>query len=186
MHIEKGRSVNLSIFVQEFILLHSLQNSNVSFGGRLDKVLYTQVLGIHNRPHIKSNDMDVFAPLVSPLPPPLEGDVLTESQWETLMAIGDTLIPFIEVSSTTPSFNKLSVKSSEYAAAIESLKRPLADQTDLKVPQQYLEEHPSSLPGFKQSLQRTLGENLREGALKGFRIILSALKYRQMQNVPSS
>lgn len=129
--------------------------------------------------------MDVFAPLDSPLPPPLEGDVLTESQWETLMAIGDTLIPFVEVASTTPSFNKISVKRSEYAAAIETLKRPLADQTDLKVPQQYLEEHPSSLPGFKQALHRILRENLREYALKGFRVILSALKYGQMQNVPS-
>lgn len=121
--------------------------------------------------------MDIIAPLDSPLPPPIEGDVLTESQWETLMAIADTIIPFIEVSST-PSLNKVAVQASEYEAATEKLKKSLATDTNPELPRKYMEENPSSLPGFRQALQRTLGEHVGEGALKGIRVILSTLEYK--------
>lgn len=120
--------------------------------------------------------MDVIAPLDSPLPPSLEGDVLTKLQWETLMAIADTIIPSIEVSST-PLFNKATIQISEYEAAIEKLQNQLAASTNPELPRNYLEENPSSLPGFRQDLQRTLGEYVREDARKGIRVILSALKY---------
>ena len=122
-----------------------------------------------------STELNLLAPLDSPLPPPPEGDVLTASQWATLMAIADTIIPSLVVSST-PSSNNLSVSASEYTTAIAKIKETLpADAAD-DIPHQYLQENASSTPGFKETLHRQLGEYVRQDALKGIRVILSALE----------
>lgn len=123
-----------------------------------------------------SKQLDIIAPLDSPLPPPSNGDVLTEAQWETLMAIADTVIPSIEVTSTSSS-NQNSIQTHEYAAVNEKLNKASAVNSDSGLSRKYLEENPSSLPGFKQSLKRTLGEYIRPDALKGIRVILSTLEW---------
>ena len=122
-----------------------------------------------------STQLNLIAPLDTPLPPPPDGQVLTESQWTTLMAIADAVIPSIQVSSTL-SNRSLCVAPAKYASAHETITQCLPAQTDPDLTQRFLEENASSLPGFKEVLQRTLGDYMREDARKGIRVILSALK----------
>lgn len=122
-----------------------------------------------------SQTLSHFKPLGSPTPPPPSGEVLTESQWKTLMAIGDTFIPSIERSSD-PSITKLSVPQNEYTVAVNSLEEVLVSKQEGGKIQTYLEENASSTPGFKEALHRILGENLQEDARKVIRAILSALE----------
>lgn len=110
--------------------------------------------------------LNVLAPLDSPLPPPPEGEVLTEAQWRTLMAIADTIIPCVEPS-TTSSHNKLSILASEYASAIKRIKENISATSDDQAAERYLQESASSTPGFKESVHRQLGHYVREDAVKG-------------------
>lgn len=121
-----------------------------------------------------SQELCLIAPLESPLPPLATGEVLTESQWTTLMAIGDTIIPFVAASSAL-STTKLSVPESDYTAAVDQLKElPAKPQAGLY--RKYLEENASSIPGIRETIQRLLSDYMPEDARKGFRVILSALE----------
>lgn len=122
-----------------------------------------------------STQLSLIAPLDAPLPPPPDGQVLTESQWTTLMAIADAVIPSIEVSSTL-SNSSLSLTPAEYASAHETITRHLPAQADPSLTKRFLQENASSLPGFRELIQRILGNYLREDARKGIRVILSALE----------
>ena len=122
-----------------------------------------------------STQLNLIAPLDTPLPPLPDGQVFTESQWTTLMAIADTVISSIEVSSTQLN-SSLCIAPAEYASAHESITQRLPAQADRNLPQRFLRENASSLPGFKEILQRTFGDYTREDAKKGIRVMLSALK----------
>lgn len=91
------------------------------------------------------------------------------------MAIADAIIPSIEVSSN-PSDNSLLLAPPEYASAAETISRRLPAQTDPDLTQQFLQENPSSVPGFKELMHRILADYIREDARKGMRVILSALE----------
>ena len=122
-----------------------------------------------------SAELDSFAPLDALLPPIPEGEVLTAAQWRTLIAIADAIIPAIEVS-TTPSHDKLSIQTSEYANAIDQIKKLTPPSADGKAAERFLSESASSTPGFRDSIHRQLRQYMREDALKGIRVILSALE----------
>ena len=122
-----------------------------------------------------STQLNLIAPLDAPLPPPPEGEPLTESQWTTLMAIADTVIATIEVSSMT-STKSLCLPTSDYATAVEFLKQRLPSGSKDQLVQSYLRENASSIPGFRELLRRTIAEYVREDAKKGIRVILSALE----------
>ena len=91
------------------------------------------------------------------------------------MAIADTVIPSIEVSSDL-SLKSLSLSASEYTTAIEAVKGRLLPEASVDLSRQYFRESASSLPAFRALLQRTLADFLPEEARKGIRIILSALE----------
>lgn len=122
-----------------------------------------------------SAQLNIIAPIDTPLPPIPDGEVLTESQWTTLMAIADAIIPTIEVSSIL-SNSSLCLAPSEYASTVEAIAQRLPAQTDPELTQRFLQENASSVPGFRELLQRTLREYMREDARKGIRVILSALE----------
>ncbi|KAL9130568.1 MAG: hypothetical protein Q9217_001281 [Psora testacea] len=121
--------------------------------------------------------LNLIIPFETPLPPPREGGVLTDAQWTTLMAIADTIIPSIEVSSE-PLLSSLSLPASVYTTAIETVKKCVPPQTGPEVPTQYFQETASSIPAFRALLHRTLSDFLREDVRKGIRVILSALDTR--------
>ncbi|KAL8748650.1 MAG: hypothetical protein Q9184_007163 [Pyrenodesmia sp. 2 TL-2023] len=120
--------------------------------------------------------LNLIAPLDSPLPPVPTGDVLTDSQWKTLLAIADTIVPAVEASSTH-SLIKLSVQPSEYTSAVEQIQKAVPPDAPSDAVQKYLAERAGSLPRFKELIQRQFGDYMREDALKGIRVILSTLKY---------
>lgn len=91
------------------------------------------------------------------------------------MAIADAIIPSIEVSST-PSTRKLAIQTSEYTSAIERTQQLIPVSAPTETAQSFLQENASSTPGFKESIHRQLGHYLREDAVKGIRVILSALE----------
>ncbi len=124
-----------------------------------------------------SAQVDVLAPLASPLPPPPEGEVLTQSQWTTLMAIADTIIPSLEVSSASSSTTHFRIEASEYTVAVEKLKEAIPGDAEADLPRLYLNENASSVPGYKELVHRTLGEYVREDGRKGIALILTALEY---------
>ena len=122
-----------------------------------------------------TTQLNLLAPLDAPLPPPPEGEPFTESQWTTLMAIADTVIARIEVSSTT-STNSLCLPTSDYATAVEALKQRLPSGSKDELAQSYLRENASSVPDFRNLLRRTITDYVREDSKKAIRVILSALK----------
>lgn len=127
---------------------------------------------------MSSRQMDVLAPLASPLPPPPEGDVLTPSNWTTLMAVADTIIPSLDDSSASDSTTKLRIEPSGYTVAVERLKRSMTnDASDANLARRYLSENATSIPAFKELVRRTLANYVREDARKGIAFILSALEY---------
>lgn len=91
------------------------------------------------------------------------------------MAIGDTIIPSIEKSSDQ-SITKLSVPQNEYTVLVNGLEEVLGSNPEGGIIQEYLEENASSIPGFKEALHRTLGENSQEDARRVVRAVLSALE----------
>lgn len=122
-----------------------------------------------------STELTIIAPLDAPLPPVPEGDVLTPSQWDTLLAIADTIVPALEVSSV-PSLKSLSVQPSDYTTAVRTIQNNIPANASADAAQKYLAETASSAPGFKDLFHRILGNYMREDALKGIRVILSALE----------
>ena len=128
-----------------------------------------------NYNNMTSTQLSLIAPLDTPLPPSAQSEVLTDSQWTTFMAIADTIVPSIEVSSAL-SKHILCIQASEYASAIEDIKSGKQTEVEANASQEYLHESASSVPGFKELLQRTLGDYLREDSRKGIRVVLSALE----------
>ena len=122
-----------------------------------------------------TTQLNLIAPLEAPLPSPPEGEPFTESQWTTLMAIADTVIARIEVSSTT-STNSLCLPTSDYARAVEDLKQRLPSGSQDQLVQLYLRENASSIPGFRELLRRTVANYVNEDAKKAIRVVLSALE----------
>lgn len=122
-----------------------------------------------------SAELTMIAPLDSPLPAVPEGDVLTSAQWTTLLAIADTFVPDIEVSSTH-SPDTLALQPSEYEDAVDKIRKAVPNNTGPEAIHKYLGEKASSTPRFRELIQRTFGDYMREDALKGIRVILSALE----------
>ena len=122
-----------------------------------------------------STELKALAPLAIALPPIKDDQVLSDAQWATLMAIADTIIPSLQVSSEA-SLQHLNVPSSEYNASTEIIKKniPRGQRADLA--KFYLNERPSSIPEFKDQLSRLLSNYLRDDAKKGVKTILYALE----------
>ena len=117
----------------------------------------------------------MIAPLDTPLPPVPPGEVLTPSQWITFLAIADTIVPSIADSSTQP-LDDLVLEMDEYNNAIRKIQKTLPAGAPSDAVQKYMKDKPSSTPGFKDLMHRTFGHYMRDDALKGIRVILSALE----------
>lgn len=123
---------------------------------------------------MSSAQLGLIAPLDTPLPPLRDGEVLTDTQWRTLMAIADTVVPSIKAS-TEPSQDHLGLPPSEYTGALKRISARVPSRSGNDLAQQYLSERPSDIPAFKYLISRTLAECLAEDARKAIRVILSAL-----------
>ncbi|KAF3481055.1 long chain fatty acid oxidase [Arthroderma uncinatum] len=115
----------------------------------------------------------------TPLPPaPRPEDVFSAAQWETLLAIADTVIPSITCADPAKR-SSLShvIARSEFDALASSLRpETVEDESGARdAAVRYLEESASSVPGFKESLCRTLGHHVHQEGRRGIGLILSGL-----------
>lgn len=122
-----------------------------------------------------TQQLSLIAPLASPLPPPPEGEVLTQAQWTTLLAIGDAIIPSIGPSNTTLP-NTLALEATEYSSAISKIESTLPENAPSDIAHRYLAESASATPGMRELLHRMLSDYVRTDARKGVCVVLSALE----------
>ena len=120
--------------------------------------------------------LDIFAPLATPVAAPPEGEVLTESQWATLMAIGDAVVPSIDGYGADAS-KSIILEDTEYLKVVKELEVGRGSNVDRQLIRSYLAERASQVPGLKDILQRTLALYIRPEAKKGIMVVLSALEY---------
>ena len=100
----------------------------------------------------------------------------TDTQWATLMAIMDTIIPSIKNDTTTDQTTHQSISAEEFEAAVTSLKDTLEKEHDDKVYEEYLNQKASDEPKFQNTLKHTFGKLLPESNRKGLAFILSTLE----------
>ena len=116
-----------------------------------------------------------LAILASPIPEPDQGEALNADQWDTLLAICDAFVPAIS-SSLTPSTSALALQPSEYTKLASTLSAQAASSKDVAdTVQQYLAKSASSTPGFKELVNRMLGDYSRSDAKSSTSILLSVL-----------
>lgn len=122
-----------------------------------------------------SAELDMIAPLDAPLPPVPAGEVLTPSQWITFLAIADTIVPAI-AGPSTQSIDDLIVQLPDYNNAIQKIQQAVPADATSDAVQKYMRDKASSTPGFKDLIHRTFGDYMRDDALKGIRVVMSALE----------
>ncbi|MCJ1310361.1 hypothetical protein MMC25_004025 [Agyrium rufum] len=120
--------------------------------------------------------MAQISPLAVTLPRLPEGEVLSESQWRTLMAIGDTVIPSIhEATSESTSQDTFALSEKEYNKVSSNIRSALPTSSSPKLLQTYLAENASGNEGAREFIQRTLSCYVRPAQRKGMGVILNAL-----------
>ncbi|QSS65062.1 long chain fatty acid oxidase [Histoplasma capsulatum] len=117
--------------------------------------------------------------LESPLPPaPDASTVLTPLQWKTLLALADTVIPSIRPRSAAVCPGACTISDAEFALATHTLQSVQNDFAHSDIAVQFLAENASSVPEFKESMCRVLGQQLPDEARRGISVILNALNSR--------
>jgi hypothetical protein len=124
--------------------------------------------------------MEILAPLATPLPEPPAGEAFTSDQWQILMSIMDTIIPSIQRASFgSDGLSNLTIPDEKYNAIVVQLKKATAavpGAHDGESLEKFLDEKPSDNPDFQDLLKRSLVHFAREDARKGLAFILSTLK----------
>ncbi|EEH09589.1 long chain fatty acid oxidase [Histoplasma capsulatum G186AR] len=117
--------------------------------------------------------------LESPLPPaPAASTVLTPLQWKTLLALADTVIPSIRPRSAAVCPGACTISDAEFALATHTLQSVQNDFAHSDIAVQFLAENASSVPEFKESMCRVLGQQIPDEARRGISVILNALNSR--------
>ncbi|ODH23361.1 hypothetical protein ACO22_05408 [Paracoccidioides brasiliensis] len=121
----------------------------------------------------------VVTVLDSPLPPaPSPNTVLSPLQWKTLLALADIVIPSIRSKSEGGSLGDCIIDDAEYVLAAHGIHSNADPSTHPDLAVRYLNENASSIPEFKESLSRILGQQIPEDARRGICIILNSLNSR--------
>lgn len=119
--------------------------------------------------------MPVYIPLEAAVPPVPSDEILTDLQWETLLALADTVIPSIRVSGDASSHQK-AVTDSQFESAVSRLAANIQVPNATDVARTYLQENASSLQGFRDGLQCLFANDVHEEGRKGLCMILDVLK----------
>ncbi|KAG4417883.1 hypothetical protein IFR04_008937 [Cadophora malorum] len=127
-----------------------------------------------------STALKVVAPLTAPLPDGPVGNYYNETQWKTLMALMDTVIPSIkrESAGSTSTLDEELIPDTLYSTAIHQIQRLVPNSASEVEIDEFLAEKPSDNPEFHELVKRTLMQYSREDARKGFSFLLSGLNSR--------
>ncbi|KAJ5671500.1 long chain fatty alcohol oxidase [Penicillium longicatenatum] len=122
-------------------------------------------------------EMSSYTPLEAAIPPVPTNEILTDLQWETLLALADTVIPSVRVSGDASSSQK-AVTDSQFESAVSKLAVNIKASNATDVARAYLQEDVSSLQGFRDGLQCLFANDVHEEGRKGLCMILDALNTR--------
>lgn len=119
------------------------------------------------------------SPKASPRPPIPAEDPLTPSQWKTLLAINDAVVPTIKPTATANAETEVAVTDSEYSNAISTLQAlvPENDPDAVAAAKQYLEDHATLNPAYKLELRRLFAMYMPPSTRNDLGMILNLLKY---------
>jgi len=117
-------------------------------------------------------------PKASPLPPVSTTDPLTPSQWRTLLALADTVIPSIVPETTANSSEELGVPETVYSSALTTIETTFHHGQTKELAREYLNERPSQIPAFRELIHRLFGTHLPTDVAKSLATSLTLLEYR--------
>jgi len=118
---------------------------------------------------------EVVGHLPTLLPDGPEESPFTEANWNTLLAIMDTVIPSISREKKTSNSNQRPISETEYQATVDQLVVDPPNEKDLN---DYFNERASDIPAFHELLKRMLAHYTPEDSRKGLGFILSSLNNR--------
>ncbi|MBE7181885.1 MAG: hypothetical protein INR71_11885, partial [Terriglobus roseus] len=121
---------------------------------------------------------DKVEPTASPLPPAPEVDPLSPSQWRTLMAFADAVIPDIAPKATAKQYKQLAIGDNEYSTVLSHLEEQCLEGGAEGLAKEYLAETPSKNPKFKESVYRFVGLHIPEDVKRQLTLVFSALDTR--------
>ncbi|CAJ2506155.1 Uu.00g002850.m01.CDS01 [Anthostomella pinea] len=118
------------------------------------------------------------APIPLPLPVFKSNEYYTDSQWQTLFALLDAIIPSIVVDTeVTDKNNQLSITEAQCREAYERTKRNLKHAPSYDKFKEYLRVRPVDNPNFVEETKRVIG-NISKGNKKELGVVLSVLNTR--------
>lgn len=120
------------------------------------------------------------SPKATPLPPLPSEDPFTPAQWNTLLAILDAIIPAIKPTTTADPHTDLAVTDTEYATAVSKL-HALVPETKAGAEvavKDYLHNHATENPLFRQQLQRVFAVYMPQSQRKELSMVLTVLNTR--------
>jgi hypothetical protein len=92
---------------------------------------------------------------LAPLP---KENPLTKSQWRTLMAFADTVVPsIVQEQRGKAAFKERALSSGEYASALSNIEHHVLHDQHNGIAEAYLSERPSQLPEFRANVHRFIG-----------------------------
>ncbi|KAJ5450806.1 uncharacterized protein N7458_007255 [Penicillium daleae] len=119
-----------------------------------------------------------YTPLEVPLPPGPDTSFFSETQWTTLFALADAIIPSIRTAATVRSSTDKVISTAEWDSAVTKLSSLIPGPEAVKVAAIYLEEDVSSNPLFRAYVERIFGHYVHEEGKSGFGLIMNALNTR--------
>lgn len=128
----------------------------------------------------EQDSLPLSAVLDSPLPPTPPGDtLLTPTQWATLLAIADTIIPSVKPrSSANPALDRV-VEDTEFNSISDGLQSSVNGENSTgELVQNFLNETPSSVPQFQEAICRIISNYVPNDGRKGIVSMLDALNTR--------
>jgi hypothetical protein len=119
------------------------------------------------------------SPKATPRPPIPAEDPLTPSQWKTLFAINDAVVPAIKPTAIANVETEIAVTDSEYSDAISTIRAlvPENDPDADRAAQEYLVDYASSNPAYKLELRRLFAMYMPHSTRNDLGMILNLLKY---------
>ncbi|RAL14814.1 choline dehydrogenase [Aspergillus homomorphus CBS 101889] len=121
-----------------------------------------------------------YTPREVVIPPVPATEVLTDLQWETILALADAVVPSIRAAAdNAPSTTHYTVTDADFESATATLTDTLSvSEASAGVARAYLEESASALPQFREGLQRLLADYVHKEGQNGIRFILDVLNTR--------
>lgn len=123
------------------------------------------------------------SPVASPAPPDaLPEDVLSPTQWKTLLAVADAIVPSVAPRSRGHKNKQFLLSDKEYDATLAEI---IATGTDPELAKAYLSESAARLPGMKEAIAGTLTNVIPISQLNEIRLLLTVLDTRVLTAVLS-